>query len=466
MCGGSGGQQQTLGQWSPDIAPWWQGQLSYAEDLKNKPYQQYGGQRIADLHPAQLSGFDRINTIANQGGTVLSKAGDDVSYRTLAGDYLPGGQSGNPYADQGNQFAAMRNPTANQGNEFGDPSNPWGHNPYENLITQTDRNNQAGQQNRFAYLSGNPFADNQTSTNRNQFSGIDNPAFKDLLRQGMGEITDAYQKGTAAETQKNFNLAGIFGGGAMQDAVANNQAALGKNLTNFASGMFNDQWNRSAGLEDTYLGRDLQSQQFDNQLGGNLWEQGMNRVTGVDEARLNRMTGAEENYLNRDLANQTSNKTIGGNWYQDLLGRSFQGQESQLGRANSDYEAMINRLYGSSASQLDRGNADYEAERQRQMGMVPYSGQQLQSALGLSNAQIGVGDAIRSFTQDHLNQGYGDWQDQQNYPYKMEDWFTGLLSRSMGGMSPSSTTTTSGYQASPFSQLLGTAMLGNQFFGK
>lgn len=312
MCGGSGGGgSQTLGQWAPDIAPWWTSQLSYAEDLKNKPFQQYTGQRIADLHPAQLSGFDNINTLANQGGTVLSRASDDQAYRTLGDSYLTG-----------------------------DQKNPW-----TNVYS---------------------------TTRENDYSGMANPYFAQVMGQGLDTMADKYQKGTAADTTRMFNLAGAFGGSAHQDAIKNNEEALASQMKQYISGMQNDQYNRSAGLDESFLGRDLQNQQY----------------------------------------NQT------------------------------------------------KGLNAFENERNRQMGMVPMGGQQLNNALGLYNAQVGVGDSIRGYTQDILNQQYGDWQAAQNHPYQMEDWFTGLLSRAQGGMGPSYTQQGSSYQANPFSQILGAALAG------
>jgi hypothetical protein len=85
-----------------------------------------------------------------------------------------------------------------------------------------------------------------------------------------------------------------------------------------------------------------------------------------------------------------------------------------------------------------------------------------QQALGLerANANLGIGDAQRSYQQDLLNQGYSDWSDQQNQQYKMLDYLTGILGRAQGGVSPNMTTTQSGYQASPYSQILGAGLLG------
>jgi hypothetical protein len=60
-----------------------------------------------------------------------------------------------------------------------------------------------------------------------------------------------------------FNLAGAFGGSAHQQAMANNENALGKQLSQYTAGMQNDQYNRSAQLAESGLNRG--SQAFQNE---------------------------------------------------------------------------------------------------------------------------------------------------------------------------------------------------------
>ena len=82
----------------------------------------------------------------------------------------------------------------------------------------------------------------------NPYGGMSNPYFSTMMQQGMEDITDAYQKGTAADTTRMFNLAGAFGGSAHQNAVEDNENALAKQLAQYATGMQNTQYDRSAGL--------------------------------------------------------------------------------------------------------------------------------------------------------------------------------------------------------------------------
>jgi hypothetical protein len=214
------------------------------------------------------------------------------------------------------------------------------------------------------YLTGsgaNPFASQE-----NEYAGMDSPFFRDTLQNNLQDITDQYKNGVAADTTRMFNMAGAFGGSAHQNKMANNEAGLGKTLSRFASDFSNDQYNRSAGLEESRLGRG--SGAFENERG--------------------RMMGA-------------------------------------LGAGQNDQSLAF--------------------ERQRQL--------------------MGVGDLRRSFDQQFLDDLYNRFQESQNHPFKMSDWFSGLMSRAQGGMSPNMTFTPAGSGASLGSSLLGAGLLGYGLMG-
>jgi hypothetical protein len=156
-------------------------------------------------------------------------------------------------------------------------------------------------------------------------------------------------------------MAGAFGGSAHQNAVANNEAVLGKTLSNAANQAYGNQWNQSAGL----------------------YEQGLNRGAGAFENERGRMQQAVQ----------------GGQNAQNLF---FQG----------------------------------------------------------ANQRMGIGDINRGYEQDLLNQYFNDWQQQQNYPQSQLDYYTGVLGRAQGGISPNVTATPAGYSASPYSQIIGAGLLG------
>ena len=220
-------------------------------------------------------------------------------------------------------------------------------------------NNQAEDTLNDRYLYG--AGANPAAQQENQFQGNDNPYFRSVMNQGAEDIASKYLQGTSADTTRMFNMAGAFGGSAHQQAMQNNQAQLGKTLSQYTQGMQNDQYNRSAAM---------------------------------DESRLGRVSGA------------------------------------------------------------------YEGERGRQMSAVN-PGQNANNMFYQGIQQLmGIGDINRSHTQDQYNQAYNDWQQQQNYPASQLDYYTGILGRAQGGVSPNVVSQQSGYAASPYSQILGAGLLG------
>jgi hypothetical protein len=136
----------------------------------------------------------------------------------------------------------------------------------------------------------NPFADSKTGdigSERNKYAG-ENPYFMQQLGRGQEKITDAYNKGAAADTARMFALSGAFGGSAHQNAVKNNQEVLGQQLGDFTNSMLSDQYTRSAGLEESYLGRDFDGQKFNAGLNENSINRGFQ---GHESERGRQMQG-------------------------------------------------------------------------------------------------------------------------------------------------------------------------------
>jgi hypothetical protein len=341
MGGGSGGSQQQMGQWSPDVAPGWAQAVSWGRNLVDpsgfgayKPYtgqtgdlrdnngQWFGsnpGQRIAGLTSDQLAAAGNTTTFLNQLKNPYQAVNSaiDQTTNTLNGDYLSGPNS-NPYS--------RNNPFASKDNSF------IGENPYYNQVKQ----------------------------------------------RGMQDIANNYRDAIAPDLKGQMVLNGTLGGGVNDQLQQRNEMALGKSLTDYGMGMDNQNYDRSAQL-----------------------------------------------------------------------------QEADLGRQGGLYDSFLNR-----------GSNNYNTERGNQMNMVGAGNGQQGLALQRAQAQMGVGDMFRGYNQDLLNQNYNDTQDQNNQQFKMLDYLTGLMSRASGGVGPSYTQTTSGYSASPYSQLLGGGLLASSLFGK
>ena len=190
--GGAGGSGTQKYEWNDDMRPFWGNALETGKALtKNWQLTPYTGQRIADLNQDQNNSINNTRQFLYQ----------------------------------------LKNPNG----------------AINSAIDQTQKTLDGG------YLTG-PNADSFAET-RNAYSGENNPYFNKIMQQGQEGITNAYKNGTAADTARQFTMAGTFGGSAHQNAISNNEMALGKTLSNYTTGMQNDQYNRSAGLEDAYLNR-------------------------------------------------------------------------------------------------------------------------------------------------------------------------------------------------------------------
>ena len=221
------------------------------DSKRGKPiYEWREKDRTANFNDTQTGAIDAAGNLLND-GTRLGQAGREQSRKTVEGEYLGGY---NPYGTS--------TPLDRQGAE----------NPY---YTQT-----------------------------NQYEGM-SPQFNQMLDKGMGDIVSKYQLGTAADTAKMFANSRSFGGSAHQEAVDRNQKGLGDTLSNYASGMYNQQWDRSGQLQenklnrtsdyyDRFLNRDLQSQQYNQGLNTGTWNQERGRMVGATGGAM----GNDMNALN------------------------------------------------------------------------------------------------------------------------------------------------------------------------
>jgi hypothetical protein len=270
------------------------------EFLASQPYQQYGGQRIANLTGDQQTAMQYGRNIANMSSNPIPvmDAARDQANSTLRGDYLAGGSNANPYASMQNRYLG------------------------------------------------------------------ESPQFQSLLQSGLADIASTYHQATNANLDRfkgaNRNSS------AYRQATQESEDAFAKRMGDFSAGMLNDQFNRSAQLEE---------------------------------------------------------------------------------------------------SGLNRGMTAFENERQRQMGAIGAGQAEQGLAFERMRNLMGIGDANRAYNQDLLNLDFSNWQQAVQHPYTMMDWQTGIYSRAQGGMSPNSSFSQSGYAASPFSQLLGGAMLGYGLLG-
>ena len=209
MSSGGGGQSgQTRYDWNDVIGSYWGGKpgadgqggggvLGWAADIAKQPWRSYGtadyGKNL-DAANARVAGLDRAHNDAQ-----------NQIYSTVYGS---GG--------------------------YGDDTTVMGQGYVQNVLNNGDLNSYMGQKNAY---------------------GGENPYFKQMVGNANADTAKAYQEGTGAELTRLMNLSGAFGGSAHQNALANNQAGLAKQLGQQTTSMYGQQYDRSAGIESEDLGR-------------------------------------------------------------------------------------------------------------------------------------------------------------------------------------------------------------------
>ena len=155
------------------------------------------------------------------------------------------------------------------------------------------------------------------------------------------------------------------------------------------------------------------------------------------EDTLNRSLGDVQSRVNTQFANPNA---WGSSGHVDQLGSQLGGLASQ----------MRSQQYTNAQNQW---NTD-QARMMSAAGMAPQYGQ---IDYGNLKALLGVGDAYRSYEQDLLNQGYQDWGQAANYPYKQLDVLSSALQGATRGQS---STSAYGPGRSPLSGALGGGLAG------
>jgi hypothetical protein len=292
MSGGGGGGGSTQYNWNDDMAPQWRNVLGDANNVYNTPYQAYQNgdpnALVAGISPDQSNAMNQIRAFTTD--PTLGVKDPNTS--------LNDAQAQEQSTLSGNYLKGL------------------GADPYANMT--------------------------------NSYTGLNSQPFNDTLNAGLGDIVNQYKLGTDADTTRMFNQAGAFGGSAYGNAVAANQYSLGKALGNYASGMQNDQLNRSAQLEEQEIGRG--SQAFQNER---------NRQVG--------MVGSAQN--EQPLALQRAQALMGvgdanRSYNQDLLNANYNTwqQQRQYPYTQLDYlTGILSRAQGGISPNMTTQQSGYGA---------------------------------------------------------------------------------------------------------
>jgi len=206
MSGGGGGSknttQTTKVEPPPQLAPYLAPFMQQASAVAMTPYQQYGGQRIADFTADQLAGFDMTRNVASGSQSALARANQQVG-ATSAGDHL-------------------------------------GYQPGTN-----------------DYLGA------KTSVGQNALLGMNNPYLNQAIDAAHGDITRNFNNTIANNTDATFARAGAFGGSAWQQAQSENANQLAQNLGRVSNDMRMADYGLQAQLGEADIARRLNAEQTD-----------------------------------------------------------------------------------------------------------------------------------------------------------------------------------------------------------
>ena len=395
MSSGGGSNGVTRYDWNPFMENMWAGGqdgntglLNRAITTLNAPYTKYDGNRIAPLY----------NRVGEDGEVMLDENGKPMPSYTKEG------------IDRIRNIALNGSEPANAADtalvelltgktKAGKPSTSFV-NPYEGQDVPTFTQDAS-------MISGE--VTGKVAPGKNEFMGVDSAPFNAVLDRGLEKIGKNYKNTTEAETRKLMNLSGIFGGGAHQQVQDTNEENLAEQMGAYTQSMLNDQINRSAGLREADLGRDVGAQQF------NIGTQGQN--------------------IDRNMTAQQFNLS------QAMQNAQMQNAMSQFNRTNN--QSLAENRFG------------------RQMQAIPMGFEAENRGFRTGQALLGIGDIDRGYQQSLLDRGYQDWADEQNWERNNINWAANLLSQAQGGIGGQVTQQQPGYGINPAGGLLGGAMFGN-----
>jgi hypothetical protein len=362
--GGGGGSDQVAQFKPPDYTlSGWQDYINNMTAITQNPYQPYMGMTIAPINNMQALGMQQMANVAGNLPPDLAAA-----------------RANNQITAQG----GFENPYSTIQTENG--YNPW---QLAEVAPQIQVNK---------YRDGS-----------NPYGGF-SPEYQTFKQHALDDVTGAYQRGTAAQTDTSFNRAGAFGGGAHVAQVAANEDALARNLARQSSEMDFGQWDRSAGLYNTDFARNAALEEQQIEFGANMRAQDYARNSQLAEANLNR------------------------------------GLEAQT-------------------RDLDRASQYWDTERNRQVGAYQNALAGGQYDVGMAKNLIGVGDIERQYQQDMLNSQLNQYNQWQQYPFQMADIFSSALARASGNWGQNTATTQQNYQANPYAALVGGGLLAAGMYG-
>lgn len=159
----------------------------------------------------------------------------------------------------------------------------------------------------------------------------ENKYFKDMVSNANADTAEAYKRGTSADLTRLMNMSGAFGGSAHQNALSANEQGLAKQLGQQTTSMYGQQFDKSAGLYENGLNRQMSAIPLAFQ-GQGLQNDLNDRLMGVGQWEQ----GEQQKHLDQNYNDWTSQQNWGRNnigWLASLLGgaQGSTGIQTQFG---------------------------------------------------------------------------------------------------------------------------------------
>ena len=267
-----------------------------------------------------------------------------------------------------------------------------------------------------------------------------------------------------------FTLYGGSSGGGSTTSTTKMEPA--KEIKPYLAPYMDWAWGQTRTPYESYDGQRISDLSPEQYMGAGMTSaQALNGFQGQNDAFGNYSAMMRGDYMNPD-----SNPWLAANAQKamgDITNAYRSGTKPQTDAAFSRQGAFGGSAWGQAVNNNERALADslgatanqfygqnYMNERNNQMqglNMLP-----TMQNVGYTDSQklSGVGDAYRKYQQDLLNTNYSDWQEAQNYPYKMMDIFGNQMRATMGAAGGSQSTSNSGYSPSSFANAIGGGLGG------
>jgi len=417
--GGKSSQSSSTVTIPPEVLARYNAVNQRADEVTNRPYQNYTGEFVAPVNAQQQQGIAGVNAAANQAQPYYGAATGQLTqaqnaaqgYNRAATGNIYGAQNvGNAYANQSSQSLQGAGQAA--AGLQGQAAQAYG-SAYGNA---QGYNNTAGAQYAGAQGAAQPLQ-NQASQNitnaQNVGGSMTQNAYNTLQGAGQSaqplqnQAAQGYQQAYANAQGYNNQATGMYGS-AMQSAQPLNQQsaqniasgqAIGSDFARQAAGSLQGAGQSAAGLQDQAAqayGNAASAGQAGGLAAANLYNQSLNQSQGYNQAAGQNIYGAQA------AANPLNQAAVG------LAGAATQAVNASPLDTNSINQYMspyLQNVVGSQAQLLNQGNQQAMAG---QLGNAVRSGAFGGDRAGIAAANLNQQQQLAnaSIYSNLLNQGY------------------------------------------------------------